>query len=90
MKETGVVSLTARSCYGHLGGKLGNRLFERLIELGWFELEEGRATVYKVTEKGYGELAKLGIDLDPIENGKNKKIKESPAVKCQEVIGKNF
>jgi hypothetical protein len=29
----------ARRCFGHLGGKLGNRLFKRLIELGWFELE---------------------------------------------------
>lgn len=64
MKGTGVGKLTARSCYGHLGGKLGNRLFERLIALGWFELEEGKSTVYKVTEKGYEELAKLGVNLN--------------------------
>ncbi|MBA1334975.1 MAG: hypothetical protein HPY66_0597 [Firmicutes bacterium] len=64
MKGSGVRKTTARSCYGHLGGKLGNRLFERLIELGWFELEEGKSTVYKVTEKGYEELAKLGVNLE--------------------------
>jgi hypothetical protein len=55
---------TARSCYGHLGGKLGNQLFARLIELGWFEKEEGKATVFRVTDLGLGELAKLGIFPD--------------------------
>lgn len=64
MKGVGVKRPTARSCYGHLGGKLGNRLFERLIELGWFELEEGKSTVYKITGKGYEELTRLGVNLD--------------------------
>jgi len=27
-------ALTAKRCFGHLGGTLGNRLFERLCELG--------------------------------------------------------
>ena len=53
-----------RSCYGHLGGKAGNRLFERLIELGWFELEGERSTVYRVTDKGHEELNRLGVNLD--------------------------
>jgi hypothetical protein len=64
LKGNGDVKLTARCCYGHLGGKLGNRLFERLIELGWFELEEGKSTVYMATEKGCEELTKLGVNLD--------------------------
>lgn len=51
-KSIGVKKPTAKSCYGHLGGTLGNRLFARLIELGWFELEEGRATVYRISDKG--------------------------------------
>jgi predicted transcriptional regulator len=55
---------TAKSCFGHLGGKLGSRLFERLIELEWFELKEGKSTVYTVTEKGCAELAKLGVKFD--------------------------
>lgn len=54
--------LSAKSCYGHLGGTLGNRLFSRLIELGWFEKEEDRATVFKVTTKGIEEMEKLGVD----------------------------
>ena len=58
---------TARSCYGHLGGKLGNRLFERMIELGWFEKEEERSTVYRITDLGRAELAKLGIFPDDLQ-----------------------
>jgi predicted transcriptional regulator len=54
----------ARTCYGHLGGKIGNRLFERLVELNWFQPEEGKSTVYVVTEKGYEELTKLGVQLE--------------------------
>lgn len=63
MNNKNKFTLKGRSCYGHLGGELGNRLFERLIELGWFALEEGKATVYEVTEKGREELEKLGVNL---------------------------
>jgi len=55
--------LKAKSCYGHLGGTLGNRLFERLLELSWFEAEEDTATVYRLTETGKEEFARLGIDF---------------------------
>ncbi len=55
--------LKAKSCYGHLGGTLGNRLFERLLELNWFEQEEGMATVYRLTETGKQEFARLGVDF---------------------------
>ena len=57
-------SIKGRKCYDHLGGKLGERLLNRLLELEWLKLEEGKSTVYEVTEKGYEELTKLGIDLD--------------------------
>ncbi len=56
--------LTAKKCYGHIGGRLGDRIFTRLIALGWFEPEEGLRTVYSITEKGRRELRKLGVDLD--------------------------
>ena len=55
--------VTGRKCYDHLGGKLGKLVFDRFIELEWIKLEEGKATVYEVTEKGGEELAKLGIDI---------------------------
>lgn len=55
--------LCAKGCYGHLGGTLGNRLFERLIALGWFRRQEGRSTTYEITEKGIQELERLGVDV---------------------------
>lgn len=51
-------------CYGHLGGKLGEKLMIRLIELEWLQLEEGKSTVYEMTEKGYEEFKKLGVNLE--------------------------
>jgi hypothetical protein len=56
--------LTAKKCYSHLGGKLGERLFARLIAMGWFEPGEGPRTAYSITAKGRRELRKLGVDLD--------------------------
>jgi hypothetical protein len=55
--------LKARSCYGHLGGTLGERLFTRLLELKWFEPEEGKTTVYKVTPLGAEKLSELGVNI---------------------------
>ena len=64
MQKSWAERLTVRSCYGHLGGKFGNQLFARLLELGWFEPMPDRSTVYLVTDKGAAELKKLGIKLD--------------------------
>lgn len=55
--------LKAKACYGHLGGMLGNRLFERLLELNWFERQENTATVYQLTEIGKGEFIRLGVNI---------------------------
>lgn len=55
--------LKGRSCYGHLGGTLGERLFVRLLELGWFERDEEKTTVYRVTALGEEKLAELGVDI---------------------------
>ncbi len=63
MNETSPELLKAKSCYGHLGGTLGNRLFERLLELGWFERDEDKTTVFSLTELGKMEFLKLDIDI---------------------------
>jgi DNA-binding PadR family transcriptional regulator len=63
MKDYSDKTLKAKACYGHLGGTLGNRLFERLLELDWFEREEGTSTVYRLTETGKQEFARLGVDF---------------------------
>lgn len=59
----GEKTLKGRKCFGHLGGTLGERLFDKLVELEWFRKEEGTSTVYSVTEKGFEELQKLGVDI---------------------------
>jgi len=64
MQRNGQKPLTARSCYGHLGGRLGNLLFERMLELGWLKKCEGKSTVYEIIETGRSELFRLGIDTD--------------------------
>ena len=55
--------LKARSCYGHLGGTLGERLFTRLLELGWLEPDEGKSTVYKLTPLGEKQFSELGVNI---------------------------
>jgi hypothetical protein len=55
--------LKGRSCYGHLGGTLGERLFTRLLELGWFEPDKGKTTIYKVTPLGETKLSELSVDI---------------------------
>lgn len=55
--------LKGRSCYGHLGGTLGERLFVRLLELGWFEQDGEKATVCKVTALGEEKLVELGVEI---------------------------
>ncbi|OPY59213.1 MAG: hypothetical protein A4E55_00317 [Pelotomaculum sp. PtaU1.Bin035] len=55
--------LKARACYGHLGGTLGGRLFERLLEKGWFEQDGDKTTVYLLTERGKQVFLKLGVDI---------------------------
>jgi len=62
-KTTQHKKLKARSCYGHLGGTLGERLFEQLLSLGWFEREDSKTTVYMITPLGEKNLEKLGVNI---------------------------
>lgn len=61
--DKAIKQLKGRSCYGHLGGTLGERLFTRLLELGWFKKDEEKTTVYKVTALCEEKLAELGVDI---------------------------
>ncbi len=63
MNEFPLETLKAKSCYGHLGGTLGNRLFERLLDLGWFERDADKTTVFSLTELGKQEFCKLNVDI---------------------------
>lgn len=64
MRRTMTKKLIVKRCHKHLRGKLGNHLFDRLIELGCFEGEQENIAIYHVTEKGYEPLVKLGVNLD--------------------------
>ena len=73
MNKKSQESIAAKSCFGHLGGELGNLFFKRMIELKWFKPKSGKTNAYgireryAITEKGNQELAKLGIDLSGLE-----------------------
>jgi hypothetical protein len=63
MSEKTPRTLKARSCYGHLGGTLGGRIFERMMEMGWLERDVDKSTVYSLTEIGKQALLDLGVDI---------------------------
>jgi hypothetical protein len=73
MNKKSQESIAAKSCFGHLGGKLGNLLFKKMIELKWFKPKAGKTNRYgireryEITEKGYKELAKLGINSSDLD-----------------------
>ena len=54
---------TGKKCYDHLGGKLGIALLDFLISQKWIELKKGTSTTYVITETGYENFAKIGLDL---------------------------
>lgn len=56
--------MTGRKCYDHLGGKLGAELLGFYLSQGWIELDEGKSTVYVITEKGYDGFKKIGLKID--------------------------
>lgn len=58
--------LPAKTCYTHLGGKLGMLLMEAFIEKGWIAREKEKDKHFFITEKGEQGFRKLGIDLDEL------------------------
>ncbi|GEM_PF-143340 len=58
-------------CYDHLGGKLGEALFQFLIEQEWIKRSsEGKD--YDITEKGWKEFKTFGIDIYKLRSSKRK------------------
>lgn len=66
MKKLKSCPLPAKTCYSHLGGKLGQLLMENFIEKGWIGKENTTDKHFFITEKGEKEFTKLGIDLSQI------------------------
>jgi hypothetical protein len=55
-------TLAAKCCYSHLGGTLGSRLFQRMLELGWFEPQADDPKHYALTRRGVEKFIEFGVD----------------------------
>jgi DNA-binding transcriptional ArsR family regulator len=61
----------ARCCYGHLAGRRGVALLERLLAHGWLqESPDG----YALSDAGVAGLAELGFDAAALRNGASHRI----------------
>lgn len=67
MKEPGKHK-PAKSCYEHIGGKLGELLMEHFIAKGWITKDNSADKHFYITEKGEREFSNLGIDLSQIKS----------------------
>jgi len=59
--------IPAKTCYSHLGGKLGALLLEQFIKKKWIAAEDPSDKHFFITAKGEKEFTKLGIDLSQIK-----------------------
>ena len=57
----------AKTCYSHLGGKLGALLLEQFIEKQWIAKALPGDKQYYITPLGEKEFGKLGVDLSQIK-----------------------
>lgn len=55
--------MAAKTCYSHLGGKLGMLLMEAFIEKGWIAKEKASDKHFFITDEGKKGLRRLGIDI---------------------------
>lgn len=62
---------TVARCYDHLGGKLGEALFRFLLDQQWVE-KSWRGRDYQITEKGWKELERFGIDPERLRSTERK------------------
>lgn len=66
MNKQKMSPLPAKTCYTHLGGKLGMLLMEAFIDKGWIAKEKAGDKRYSITEEGEKGFSRLGIDLAQI------------------------
>lgn len=62
-----LVPPTGRCCYDHLGGKLGKLMLDLYLREGWIAPEEGKTTVYRVTEKGRAQFEAMGLRPEELD-----------------------
>ena len=54
---------TARTCYDHLAGALGVKIYDRLSALGWLTVPQADASC-DLTPRGRAGFESLGVDVD--------------------------
>lgn len=60
----------AKTCYSHIGGKLGAMLMNAFADKGWIEKNNPTDKHFYITTHEQKEFTKLGIDLSQIESEK--------------------
>jgi len=58
---------TVKTCYDHIGGKLGSLLLEQFVSKGWIRKERPSDKYFFITGEGEKEFCRLGIDLSQIK-----------------------
>ncbi|MCX6842975.1 MAG: hypothetical protein NTX53_11910 [candidate division WOR-3 bacterium] len=61
----------AAVCYDHIGGALGESLYDVVVRKGWLRADSGEL---RVTVKGRRELAALGVSVDQLDSGARKPV----------------
>jgi len=70
MSKVGPRKLAA-VCYDHIGGALGESLYDALVRKGWLSADSG---ALHVTVKGRRELATLGVPMEELDAGGRKPV----------------
>ncbi len=70
MSKVGPRKLAA-VCYDHIGGALGESLYDALVRKTWVSADGGGL---KVTPKGRRELAALGVPVEELDSGDRKQV----------------
>lgn len=56
----------AKTCYSHIGGKLGSLLLETFADKGWIAKSAPGDKHFYITDLGEKEFSKLGVDISGI------------------------
>lgn len=58
----------AKTCYSHIGGKLGELLLDVFTEKEWIAKKHQNDKHYYITLKGKKAFEKLGVDVSQIKD----------------------
>ncbi|MDA6072326.1 ArsR family transcriptional regulator [Flavobacterium sp. AC] len=68
MSEKSITVKPAKTCYEHIGGKLGQLLLETFTDKGWISKNKPTDKHFYITDLGQKEFEKLGVDISQIKS----------------------